>query len=81
MHNPNTTTATTTAPPIRLIRLQEVMHLTGLSRSTIYNMMQAGTFPRQRKISPTIAVWPEAEVLEWIARVLHQSNDRAPLAA
>lgn len=57
-----------TAP--RLIRLPEVRRLTGLSRSTIYSMIDAGSFPRQRKITPTIAVWLEADVLAWIDKVL-----------
>ncbi|TWT19792.1 helix-turn-helix transcriptional regulator [Luteimonas wenzhouensis] len=74
MHN------TRTAQP-RLIRLKEVMHLTGLSRSTIYSMMDAGTFPRQRKVTPTIAVWSEAEVLTWAARVLGQDCEEAATAA
>ncbi len=73
-------TTTTTAAP-RLIRLKEVMRLTGLSRSTIYAKMDAGTFPRQRKITPTIAVWSEVEVIAWIAEVLAQANDDASMAA
>lgn len=73
------TTMSAAAP--RLIRLKEVTRLTGLSRSTVYAKMDAGTFPRQRKITPTIAVWAEAEVIAWIAAVLAQSNDAAPMAA
>lgn len=78
MHD-HTTTATAAQP--RLIRQKEVLRLTGLSRSTIYAKMAAGTFPHQRKVSPTIAVWSEAEVIAWIAAVLHQSNEEVPLAA
>lgn len=65
----------------RLIRLKEVMHLTGLARSTIYSMIDAGTFPRQRKVTPTIAVWSEAEVIAWTAAVLGQANDENAAAA
>ncbi|WP_125076901.1 AlpA family transcriptional regulator [Pseudoxanthomonas sp. SGT-18] len=73
-------TATNSTAP-RLIRLKEVQRLTGLARSTIYAKMADGTFPKQRKVSPTIAVWSEAEVLAWIANVLQQSNDGEPMAA
>ncbi|RPD88135.1 AlpA family phage regulatory protein [Luteimonas sp. 100069] len=59
---------TTNAP--RLLRLPDVKRMTGLGRSTIYALIDAGTFPRQRKITPTIAVWSEAEVEAWVARVL-----------
>ena len=73
------TSISTTTP--RLIRSKEVQRLTGLARSTIYAKMADGTFPKQRKVSPTIAVWSEAEVLAWIANVLQQSNDGEPMAA
>ena len=58
------------APPMRLIRLPEVQRLTGLGRSTIYNLMGEGRFPRQRRVTPTIAVWSETEVHRWVAGVL-----------
>ena len=61
----NTMTTTT-----RLMRLPEVKRVTGLGRSTIYALVDAGKFPRQRKITPTIAVWSEAEVDAWITRVI-----------
>jgi len=73
--------STTTAAAPRLLRLKEVIHLTGLSRSTIYAKMEDGTFPCQRKITPAVAVWSEAEVIAWIAAVLAQANDAAPTAA
>lgn len=34
----------------RIIRLSEVVEQTGLSRSTIYRQIEAGTFPRQIRI-------------------------------
>ena len=30
---------------MRLIKLKEVLHITGLSRSTVYRFMSAGGFP------------------------------------
>ncbi|MGE8227017.1 MAG: helix-turn-helix transcriptional regulator [Stenotrophomonas sp.] len=65
----------------RLLRLPEVKRITGLGRSTVYAMMEAGTFPRQRKITPTIAVWSEGEVIEWTHRVLAMTPDAKPKAA
>lgn len=65
----------------RAMRLPEVQHITGLSRSTIYAMMEAGTFPRQRKASPTIAVWSESEVIAWVHALLAMPTDAKPVAA
>lgn len=35
----------------RIIRVTEIMALTGLSRSSIYAAIKAGTFPAQLKLS------------------------------
>lgn len=53
------------SPPMRLPAVKAV---TGLSKSEIYRRMDAGTFPRQRKLSPKKVVWPEDEVLAWRRR-------------
>lgn len=50
----------------RLIRLKEVLTLVPLSRSTIYERMSAGTFPRSRDLGGGVVAWHEAEVLAWI---------------
>ncbi len=60
------------APPTRrgsdrLLRLPEVRRLTGLCRSTIYQKMQRGIFPRSVKVGPRAAGWSEASVQAWIA--------------
>jgi prophage regulatory protein len=53
-------------PPCRLIRLKEVQHRVGLSRSTIYKWMSEGRFPKSRSIGPKCAVWIEAEIDYWV---------------
>lgn len=58
------------ARPDRLMRLPEVMQLTGLRRSAVYEQMQRGTFPRSVEIGPRAATWSEAAVRVWIARCL-----------
>ena len=59
----------------RLVPLRVVCAVTGLSRSTIYRMVGAGTFPRPVKISKARVAWRECEVLAWLASVRLQ---RAP---
>lgn len=50
-----------------LLRRPEVERQTGLSRSTIYEKMEAGTFPRPRRIGRRAVAWPEAEIEAWKA--------------
>jgi prophage regulatory protein len=51
----------------RLIDLPEVKRRTGLSRSTIYNYIAAGLFPRSRKLGLRRVGWLETEINAWIA--------------
>lgn len=50
----------------RLLRLVDVENLTGLKRSSIYEKMKKGSFPKQISLSRRLSVWPETEVLTWI---------------
>lgn len=61
----NDTTIEKVAPG-RLIRLPEVMSRVGLKRSSIYQRMSEGRFPKSRSLGPKCAVWVEAEVDAWI---------------
>ena len=54
------------APVMRLIRLREVMRMTGLARSTIYKVMKEGTFPSSVPLQSRAVAWVESEVQEWI---------------
>lgn len=37
----------------------------GLSRATIYRMIDAGTFPPGKRISPRARRWPLSAIQEW----------------
>ena len=52
---------------IRLLRRPEVEKLTGLSRSSIYAMMERGEFPRPRRIGQRAVAWDEAALERWLA--------------
>ncbi len=52
----------------RLIRLKEVQHRVGLSRSTIYRWMASGDFPKPVRLSGYIVAWDEQVINDWIAR-------------
>ncbi|MBD3667350.1 MAG: AlpA family transcriptional regulator [Kangiella sp.] len=49
------------------IRLNEVLKLTTLSRSSIYRYISEGGFPKQIKIGKRTVVWKRSEVESWLA--------------
>lgn len=51
----------------RLLRLPEVIQLTGLGRSAIYDRMGRGDFPKSVPLTSTCRAWVESEVRAWIA--------------
>lgn len=51
---------------MRIIRLTRLTEMTGLSRSTIWRLERAGTFPHRRQLSPGTVGWIESEVVEWL---------------
>lgn len=48
------------------LRRPEVEALTGLSRTTIYDLMAKGRFPRPVKLTGKAVAWLEGEVAEWL---------------
>lgn len=51
----------------RLIRIGCVSTRIGLSRATIYRLVEAGKFPAPIRITSRCIAWPESAVNEWIA--------------
>jgi prophage regulatory protein len=52
--------------PKKLIRMPQVIDMTGLARSTIYAKVQAGEFPRPLKISHRHVAWKRQDIISWI---------------
>ncbi len=52
--------------PNDLLRQKEVLKLTGLSRTTIYTLIQRGEFPNSIKISSRSVAWRRGDIWEWI---------------
>ncbi len=48
------------------LRLPAVVEATGLSRSTIYDKMKEGSFPRPVNLSARVVAWPESVIAEWL---------------
>ena len=57
---------------ITLLRRKQVQAITGLSRSSIYLMIQRGTFPRPVLIGSRSVAWSSQAVHNWIAAKLAQ---------
>ncbi|MGS0497016.1 helix-turn-helix transcriptional regulator [Pseudoalteromonas mariniglutinosa] len=60
---------------MRLIKLKEVLHITGLSRSTVYRFMSAGVFPMKVELGGNSVAWIESEVEEWISEKIGKRDN------
>lgn len=76
---PNVSIPSTLQIP-RMLPLKQVIHYTGLSSTTIYDMLDKRsnrydpTFPTQVKLSKGRVAWVESEVAEWInTKILERS--------
>lgn len=58
--------ATSPRPHLRIIRLPLVIERTGLSRSSIYEHISNGNFPKQVSLGPHSVGWVENEINAWI---------------
>lgn len=61
---------------MRLIRLKEVLHLTGLARSSIYKLIASGEFPDSVNLGDRSVAWVESEVQEWVLAKISKRDQR-----
>ena len=65
--------------PTRILRLAEVVEITGLCKTTIYELQAAGEFPTRVKITGSSVGWVESDVQHWIvSRIPASVPARAP---
>ena len=50
----------------RFLRLAEVLEMTGMGKTFIYDRMKEGTFPKQIQLGSRSVVWNEQEVIKWM---------------
>lgn len=60
----------------RLLRLPEVMGRVGLSRSTIYELMATGRFPRQIYLGARSVAWAQEDLDAWISQQQQRSQSQ-----
>jgi prophage regulatory protein len=58
----------------KIWRLHEVLNQTGLSRSTIYELIGRGEFPRQINLAPRAVGWVAEEVIAWVDTKIHDAR-------
>jgi len=63
-----------------VFRLPDVLGMIGLSRASVYRMVQAGTFPQPVRLSPGAVGWMRSEVESWLDGRIAARN-AIPLAA
>jgi prophage regulatory protein len=51
----------------RHLRRSAVEELTGLSRSSLYDQMKKGLFPRAVKLTAKAVAWREDDIANWLA--------------
>ena len=50
----------------RFLRRADVEEATGLSRSTIYELIAAGDFPKPIRLTKRAVGWPESAITDWL---------------
>lgn len=62
---------------IKISRRKKVEDRTGLSRSTIYAGIRAGTFPKPIQLGAQSVGWLESEIDQWLADRVAASRGQA----
>ena len=70
----------TNAEKIRILRRKQVENRTGLSRSTIYDRLNEGTFPKQISLGPRTVGWVKSEIDAWLVDCIKSRDDRKEVA-
>ncbi|WP_421186160.1 helix-turn-helix transcriptional regulator [Aeromonas enteropelogenes] len=65
---------TITSPALRFIRMREAIKKTGLSKSSIYDLMAQGRFPQTIRLGGRSVAFVEAEVDAWMAKRIAARN-------
>lgn len=58
----------------RFIRLPEVLHLCGLSRSTVYDLISRNAFPAQISLGGKNVAWLHSEITAWMEERIADRN-------
>ena len=51
----------------RMLKIGEVLELSGLSKPSVYRRMKDSNFPQPKAMGPRAARWSETEVRQWLS--------------
>lgn len=57
-------------------RLPKIEEVTGYKRSSIYNFMEEGTFPKSHRLGKRAIGWDSVEVEDWVKAKLRKSGEK-----
>jgi len=66
--------ASNNRPSVQFIRLKEVLAICGRSRSSIYDAIKKGDFPKPVKLQGRSSAWIRCEVEQWAIRCIRASR-------
>jgi prophage regulatory protein len=49
-----------------LLRIKQVSKIIGVSRSTIYNWIARGDFPKPKQLGPRAVAWDSDDISDWM---------------
>ncbi|SBT11947.1 AlpA family transcriptional regulator [Vibrio celticus] len=61
----------------RLLRLKEVIQVTGISRSSLYKYLNEGQFPPPISLGARSVAWIDHEIQAWITTKMKQRSNKA----
>ena len=60
---------------MKILRIDDVSNLTGLSKSSIYKQVRQNQFPKSIKLTARATGWDSREVEKWITNKINQNKD------
>lgn len=62
---------------MRIMRLKEVMSVTGFKRSSVYKYIAIGTFPKPVPLSERAVGWVSTEIEDWVKARITERDQRS----
>ena len=69
--------SSTAVDEVVFIRLPEVKAVTGLSKTSIYELIRVKTFPAPVRLGPRSVAWVKAEIRDWAVERVQASRSAA----
>jgi len=63
---------------VSFLRLPELKSVTGLSKSSLYALIRANSFPSPVQLGPRTVAWVRSEVRQWAEERISKSRSESP---